>query len=215
MSWHVVHLKMNVLVHDIYERNGFFMWKVKAAAAGRKKTHSSGSRTAAADLVLCGLFAALTAVCSQIQIPLPMIPVNLALFGVHLCGALLGAKYGTLCMVVYVLLGLAGLPVFAGFMGGVGTLFGKTGGYIIGYILDALVVGLIVRRWGSSFFKCCVAMITGLAACYTFGTLWFMHITGMGLWVSLTYCVFPFLAGDAVKIALAAALTGRLKKVLG
>ena len=215
MSWHVVHLKMNVWYTTFMKGMVFFMRKIKAAAAGRKKTHPSGSRTAAADLVLCGLFAALTAVCSQIQIPLPMIPVNLALFGVHLCGALLGAKYGTLCMVVYVLLGLAGLPVFAGFMGGVGTLFGKTGGYIIGYILDALVVGLIVRRWGSSFFKMLCGDDYRLAACYTFGTLWFMHITGMGLWVSLTYCVFPFLAGDAVKIALAAALTGRLKKVLG
>lgn len=164
-------------------------------------------------LMMCALFAALTGICSQILIPLPMIPINLALFAVHLCGAVLGAKYAALSMTVYVLLGMAGLPVFSGFMGGIGVLFGKTGGYIIGYILDALIVGMIVTRWGSSFFKCCIAMVTGLAVCYLFGTLWFMRITGNGVWVSLVYCVFPFLPGDAVKIGLAAYLAGRLKKI--
>ncbi|MEG2144157.1 MAG: biotin transporter BioY, partial [Oscillospiraceae bacterium] len=85
-------------------------------------------------LILCALFAALTGVCSQILIPLPMIPINLALFSVHVAGVLLGAKYGSLSMLVYVLLGALGAPVFAGFKGGFGILFGKTGGYIIGYI---------------------------------------------------------------------------------
>ena len=165
-------------------------------------------------LVMCALMAALTAVCSQIQIPLPMVPINLALFAVHLCGALLGAKYGSIGMVVYVLLGLAGLPVFAGFTGGMGILFGTTGGYIIGYILDALIVGLLVSRWGYKFWKCCLAMAIGLLVCYFFGTIWFMALTGMNLWLSLVYCVFPFLLGDAVKIALAAYLAKRLRKVL-
>lgn len=171
-------------------------------------------RSSAMMLVMCALMAALTAVCSQIQIPLPMVPINLALFAVHLCGALLGAKYGSIAILVYVLLGLVGLPVFAGFTGGVGILFGKTGGYIIGYILDALVVGLLVTRWGYKFRKCCLAMAIGLFVCYLFGTLWFMALTGMGLWLSLVYCVFPFLIGDALKIALAAYLTKRLKKAL-
>lgn len=184
------------------------MEKSKFLAGKRQKSMT------AAMLVMCALFAALTGICSQIQIPLPMVPINLALFAVHLCGAVLGAKYGTFSMAVYVLLGMAGLPVFAGFTGGVGVLFGKTGGYIIGYILDAFIVGLIVARWGDGFFKCCIAMAAGLAACYIFGTLWFMHITGTGLWMSLVYCVFPFLAGDAVKIGLAAYLTRRLKKAL-
>lgn len=171
-------------------------------------------KSSAVMLVMCAVMAALTAVCSQIQIPLPMVPINLALFAVHLCGALLGAKYGCVGMIVYVLLGLVGLPVFAGFTGGVGILFGKTGGYIIGYILDALIVGLLVTRWGYKFWKCCLAMVIGLLVCYLFGTIWFMALTGMSLWLSLVYCVFPFLIGDAVKIVLAAYLTKRLKKVL-
>ena len=91
---------------------------------------ASSRRTATRSLVLCALMAALTAICSQIQIPLPMVPINLALFAVHLSGALLGWKYGALSMVVYALLGVIGVPVFAGFGSGPAVLFGKTGGYI-------------------------------------------------------------------------------------
>ena len=164
------------------------------------------------NLVLAALFAALTAVCSQIQIPLPMVPINLALFAVHLCGALLGAKWGALSMCAYALLGAVGVPVFSGFASGPAVLFGKTGGYILGYILCALLVGLLSRRLGFTFPKLCLSMVVGVAVCYLFGTIWFMAITGMNLVTSLTYCVIPFLPGDAVKILLAALLALRLQK---
>ena len=166
------------------------------------------------QLVLAALFAALTAVCSQIQIPLPMIPINLALFAVHLCGALLGAKWGALSMAVYALLGAVGVPVFAGFGSGPAVLFGKTGGYIIGYILCAAIVGLLSRRLGFTFPKLCLSMLVGVAVCYLFGTAWFMAISGLNLATSLSYCVLPFLPGDAVKILLAALLALRLRKPL-
>ena len=167
------------------------------------------------NLVLAALMAALTAVCSQIQIPLPMVPINLALFAVHLAGALLGAKWGALSMLAYALLGAAGVPVFAGFASGPAVLFGKTGGYILGYILCALLIGLLVRRIGFTMKGLCLSMIVGVAVCYAFGTAWFMAVTGMNLITSLTYCVFPFLPGDAVKILLAALLALRLRKPLG
>ena len=166
------------------------------------------------QLVLAALFAALTAVCSQIQIPLPMIPINLALFAVHLCGALLGAKWGALSMAVYALLGAVGVPVFAGFGSGPAVLFGKTGGYIIGYILCAAIVGLLSRRLGFTFPKLCLSMVIGVAVCYVFGTAWFMVISGLNLATSLSYCVLPFLPGDTVKILLAAFLALRLRKPL-
>ena len=166
------------------------------------------------NLVLAALLTALTAVCSQIQIPLPMVPINLALFAVHLAGALLGAKWGALSMTAYALLGVVGAPVFAGFSSGPAVLFGKTGGYILGYILCALLVGLISRRIGYTARGLVIAMVAGVAACYVFGTIWFMVITGMSLQLSLTYCVLPFLPGDAVKIALATLLALRLRKPL-
>ena len=165
-------------------------------------------------LVLAALFAALTAVCSQLQIPLPMIPINLALFAVYLCGALLGARWGVLAMAAYALLGVIGAPVFVGFVSGPSALFGRTGGYILGYLFAAGLTGLLSRRWGFDFPRLCAAMAVGTAACYLFGTAWFMFLTKMSLAASLSACVLPFLPGDAVKIMLAALLALRLRAPL-
>ena len=175
---------------------------------------ASSRRTATRSLVLCALMAALTAICSQIQIPLPMVPINLALFAVHLSGALLGWKYGALSMVVYALLGVIGVPVFAGFGSGPAVLFGKTGGYAIGYILTALLTALLTKALGRKFWSLCVAMVVGCAACYVLGTIWFMILTGADLVSALGWCVLPYLPGDAVKIVLAAVLTMQLDKRL-
>lgn len=164
--------------------------------------------------LLAALFAALTAICSQIQIPLPMVPINMALFSVLLAGALLGARMAGIAILAYVLLGAAGAPVFAGMQGGIATLFGKTGGYILGYILTAVCVGALVRVWGKGFWKQCAAMAIGTIACYAVGTIWFLLITGLPLWTSLVYCVFPFLIGDIMKILLAAFLSGKLQRFL-
>ena len=166
------------------------------------------------QLVLAALFAALTAVCSQIQIPLPMIPINLALFAVHLCGALLGAKWGALSMAVYALLGAVGVPVFAGFGSGPAVLFGKTGGYIIGYILCAAIVGLLSRRLGFTFPKLCLSMAVGVIVCYVFGTAWFMFLTGNDLGTALSLCVYPFVPFDLLKIVLAVALGKPIRDAL-
>ncbi len=165
-------------------------------------------------LSACALMAALIAVCSQIQIPLPAVPINLALFAVHLSGALLGPAGGALSVAVYVLLGMIGVPVFAGFRAGLTVLFGKTGGYILGYFLCAWLVGFLSRRRPFTFPRLCLAMAAGVFVCYFFGTVWFMALTGTGLAASLSLCVLPFLPGDAAKIALAAFLGLRLRPAL-
>ena len=152
--------------------------------------------------------AALLALCSQIQLPLPPIPINLALLAVYLCGAVLGKRLGTLAVAVYLLMGLCGLPVFAGFQGGPGALFGNTGGYLLGYLACAFLTGLWPHRR-------LMAMGLGLLACYSLGTLWYMLLTHTPLWASLTACVLPFIPGDMVKIALAALLARRIKKAYG
>lgn len=161
-------------------------------------------------LCLCALFTALIAVCAQIVIPIPMVPISLALFAVHLTGALLGPKYGSAVCVAYAVLGCCGLPVFANFMGGPGVLFGKTGGYVLGYIFCALIVGLVARRY-QGYLQLCGGMALGVVACYLFGTVWFLVVTGLPLSVALGYCVLPFLPGDAAKIALAALLAKKLR----
>lgn len=165
-------------------------------------------------LVMCSILAALTAILAQIQIPLALVPINLALFAVFMSGILLGPKYGSLSMLLYVLIGAVGIPVFAGLKGGLGVLFGKTGGYIIGYIVTAFLVGFLSKRLGYTFFKLLIAMTIGTLACYFIGTLWFMFVTKINLWMSLMYCVFPFILGDILKMILAASLTVRLRAPL-
>ena len=183
------------------------------------------SRSVIFPYVLCALFAALTAVCSQIMVPLPFtpIPINLALLAVWVCGGILGAKKGAIAMLVYILLGAVGVPVFVGLNAGLGALAGPTGGYIIGYLPSVIVFALLVRqpetreRGGKpakGFILSIVRGLPAMAACYSPGTAWFMLTTGMGLTESLVICVIPFIPGDVLKIVAAVAVMGALRKPL-
>lgn len=164
------------------------------------------------SMVLTALFAALTAVFSQISIPVGPVPVNLALLAVFICGGALGWKRGTVSVAVYILLGVAGVPVFSGFQGGVARLAGPTGGYIIGYLFAVFIVGIMCDKLGRKIRVLPVSMVIGLAVCYAFGTVWFMISTGTGLAKSLMVCVIPFLIGDAAKIIAATLVVKALDK---
>lgn len=162
--------------------------------------------------------AALLTVCSWISIPLT-IPFTLQTFAVCLISALFGAPSALLSLLVYVLLGLAGIPVFAGFRGGAGVLLGATGGYILGFFFTALIVGLTASARKHGLPSLIVSMAAGVLVCYAFGTAWFMTVyarnTGpVCLGTALGWCVFPYLIPDAVKILLAAWLARRLYPVL-
>ncbi len=165
------------------------------------------------SLVFCALFAALTAVASQLSIPIGPVPINLATLAVFLAGGVLGARYGAVSQGVYLLIGAAGLPVFANFKAGVAALAGPTGGYLIGYVAAAWLIGLLCSRFGRKPAKLAGILCTGLALCYLLGTAWFIFVTKSGLWSALTLCVLPFLIGDAVKIAAAVVLIPRLHKI--
>ena len=165
-------------------------------------------------LTLCALCCAMLCVLSQIQIPLPPVPLSLSLLAVYLCGALLGRRSGAATAWAYLLLGAAGVPVFAGFAGGVSSLFGPTGGFLVGYILCAWLVGLLTEHFGFSRRRLILSMAAGTLACYALGTMWFMLITGTSAWSAIAACVLPFLPGDLLKILLAAFLVRRLQKPL-
>ncbi|HWQ77584.1 MAG TPA: biotin transporter BioY [Anaerovoracaceae bacterium] len=167
-------------------------------------------------MILCALFAALTAVCSMISIPLPFtpVPVNLATLSVFLAGGLLGSRDGAVSQGIYVILGAVGVPVFHSFTGGLGILTGPTGGYIIGYIAAAWLTGFMIEKLGQSFMKNILSMIAGLAACYALGTLWFMYIMSTELAAALMMCVVPFLAGDALKILAGSILVKKLHRLI-
>ena len=167
-------------------------------------------KTNTRKITYCALFAALTAILSQIVIPIGPVPVNLATFAVFCAGAMLGSKWGAFSMFIWAALGLCGVPVFHLFQSGIGTLAGPTGGYIIGYIPAAYVSGLGFRRGAPRF----AWFFMFLAACIYFilGTLWFMFSTNTRLFEALTLCVFPFIPGDLLKIIAAVFVTKHHKK---
>lgn len=173
------------------------------------------SKTAA--LTQSGLLIAIMAVCSWISIPLPGtgVPINLATFAVILTGLLLGSRKGAAATAVFLLLGAVGIPVFAGFTGGLGILAGPTGGYLIGYVFLAAFAGLASpaaqRRSTKRYI---FAVIAGEAVLYLLGTLWFIHLTGMGPAAAMAACVIPFIPGDIAKMILAWILACRLAKFL-
>lgn len=184
----------------------------------QSSTHPASHRTKTYDLVYIGIFAVLIAVCSWISIPLT-VPVTLQTFGVFAAVGILGGKRGTIAVLVYILMGAIGIPVFSGFTGGLGILAGTTGGYIAGFLFSALLMWGMEKLFGRSTPVLAVSMVLGLILCYAVGTVWFMIVYAgtsgsVGLLTVLGWCVFPFLIPDAAKIALALLMTKRLSGVV-
>ena len=170
------------------------------------------------DLVYVALCAVLMAVCSWINIP-SAIPFTLQTFAIFCTLGLIGGKRGTASILVYLLLGALGLPVFAGFSGGVGILFGITGGYLLGFILMGLVYWLGERLGKGRRIVEIGSMALGLVLCYAFGTAWFMFVYArqsgaVTLATALAWCVIPFIVPDLVKMALAVLLSQKLSEVV-
>ena len=180
------------------------------AQTEKKKTNSKVT-----DIVYIGLSAAIIAVCSWISIPLT-VPITLQTMGVVLISGLFGAKRGTLSTLLYILIGAIGVPVFSGFKSGFGVLLGSTGGYIIGFIFTALIVGIVSDKT-NKLWALVLSMVVGILVCYAFGTAWFAVVYAKtnepaSLATILGWCVIPFIVPDAVKIVVAAILTNRLKR---
>lgn len=166
------------------------------------------------DMVYTAMFAAIIAVCSIIAIPLGKVPFTLQTFAVCLAASLLGWKRGTLSVLVYILVGAVGVPVFGGMQGGFSVITGSTGGYIVGFIFTALIVGFVSDKFNKKLVALIPAMLIGIAVCYAFGTPWFMFVTNMDLVTSLGYCVIPFIIPDVIKVIVASVIVNRLDQVI-
>ena len=125
------------------------------------------------DMVYIALFAVLIAICSWISIP-TSIPFTLQTFGIFVTVGVLGGKRGSFAVFIYLLLGAIGVPVFAGFTGGMGIILGNTGGYIIGFLASALIMWLMEKLLGKKTWVLALSMVLGLIACYAIGTAWFI-----------------------------------------
>ena len=176
------------------------------------------NKTKTLDLTYIAIGAVLIAICSWISIP-TTVPLTMQTFAVFFILAILNGKRGTASIIIYVLLGAVGIPVFAGFSSGLGILLGTTGGYIIGFIFMGVIYIIFTHFLPNKLWVKATALIIGLIACYAFGTCWFMFVYAknvgpVGLMGALTWCVIPFIIPDLIKLALALTLADRLKGVI-
>ncbi|HHW94853.1 MAG TPA: biotin transporter BioY [Mogibacterium sp.] len=175
------------------------------------------------DLIMIPMFAIVIAISGMLSIP-SVVPFTMQTMGIFLTLLVLGGFQGTISILIYILLGSFGLPVFSGFSSGIGVLAGPTGGYIVGFLLIGFVYHIIESRtpdWQKNKqpFRQIAALLLGLFFCYTFGTLWFVKIytgsiTTEGIVSAISVCVLPFILPDLLKLWLAFVLSSRIKSLL-
>lgn len=168
------------------------------------------------DMAYISLFTVFIIICSWISLP-TAVPFTMQTFGVFAAILILGGKRGTFAIVVYILLGAVGMPVFSGLKGGLGALFGTTGGFVFGFLFSALFMWTMESIFGRKKGVLFLSLLVSLILCYSIGTLWFMNIYSreagaIGIGTVLSWCVIPFIIPDLIKIGLAYVLSKKLKK---
>ena len=165
------------------------------------QTSSSKTKT----MVIIALMAAVTCILGPLSLAIPIspVPISLTNLAVYFTIYVLDRKRGTISYLLYLLIGLIGVPVFSAFTGGPGKLFGPTGGYLIGFIFMAYICGFFIDKWPSKLYMHFIGMVLGTAVCYLFGTVWLAYQAGMGFYAALGAGVIPFIPGDLVKIIIA------------
>lgn len=160
------------------------------------------------DMCYISLFSALIAVCAWINIPSPVAPFTMQLFAIFNCILILGGQRGTMSILVYLLLGAIGLPVFAGFTGGLGRILGSTGGYLLGFLGISLLYWIFEKKLEDKIHRKILVLTFGLFLDYIIGTAWFIlvytnNIGAIDLKTALIWCVTPFIVPDFIKLYLA------------
>ncbi len=168
------------------------------------------------QLTTVGLLTAVICLLGPIALNIPVspVPISLGTLGIYLAVSILGMKSGTLSVIIYILLGFAGVPVFVNFTAGAGKLFGPTGGYIIGYIFMALICGFFTDRWDGKFIVSLLGMALGTLVCYIFGSVWLACQMSLTFPQALAAGVIPYIPFDLVKLLLALVLGGQIRKRL-
>lgn len=168
-------------------------------------------------LALIGVMTAVLCVLCPLSIPLPIspVPITLTNFAILLAVFVLGWKWGTVSYLIYLLLGLVGVPVFSGFTSGPAKLVGPTGGYLIGFVFLTLISGLFIERFEGRRGPIAAGMALSMLVDNLFGTFWLAYLMKLSFGQALMVGVVPYLIGDAAKLVLAlllgSALRSRLK----
>jgi biotin transport system substrate-specific component len=167
------------------------------------------------QMTLVSLFAALTAVGAFISIPIGIVPISLQNLFTFLSGMILGSKLGAFSQLIYILLGAVGLPVFSGFRGGLGILVGPTGGFLIGFVISAYIIGKLIEKLKEAgIWSYFTVGLLGAFIIYLTGIIQLLIITRIGIKEAVLVGVIPFLPGDCLKVIIASFLALRLKSVV-
>lgn len=178
------------------------------------ETTNTSNKTKA--IAIIGVMTAVTCILGPLSLPLPFspVPISLTNLAIYFSIYVLGMKKGTLSYLIYLLIGFVGLPVFSSFTSGPAKLLGPTGGYLIGFILMALICGFFIDKWSNRMPLCFLGMVIGTAVCYLFGTLWLAYQASMSFSAALAAGVIPFIPGDLAKIIIAMLAGPQIRKRL-
>lgn len=168
------------------------------------------------QLTLTGVMTAVICILGPFSIPLPFspVPITLTNLAIYITMFVLGMRLGTISYILYLLLGVVGLPVFSAFSGGLGKLAGPTGGYLVGFIFLALITGFFIEHFPGNLFPAVIGMIAGTFVCYVFGTVWLAAQMKLSFGAALAAGVIPYIPGDIAKIIIAAVLGPKLRAAI-
>lgn len=168
----------------------------------------------AQKIALTGILAAIICLLAPLSLPTGAVPISLATFAIYIIACTVKVKNSVSAVIIYILLGAIGLPVFSSFRGGFHVIAGVTGGYIIGYIPCTIIIGILTEKFEKRKWIYPASMVLGSLVCYLIGTLWYMRQAESGLTAALAVCVVPFIVGDIIKISAASAIGITLRKRL-
>lgn len=166
------------------------------------------------QLTLIAVMTAVTCILGPLSLPIGIVPISLTNLAIYFAIYALGGKRGTISYIVYLFIGLVGLPVFSGFSGGFNKLLGPTGGYLIGFAFMAFISGIFIDRFSNKIYMCFFGMVLGTIVTYLFGTAWLSYETKMTFNAALYAGVIPFIPGDLIKIVIASLIGPQIRKRL-
>lgn len=177
-------------------------------------TASGKQKTATKTIALIAVMTAVTCVLAPLSLPIGPVPISLTNLAIYFSLYILGMKKGTISYVVYLAIGLVGVPVFSGFTAGPGKLIGPTGGYLIGFVPLAIIAGILIDKFNGKFVPSMIGMVVGTIVCYALGTAWLAYQGQMDFMAALWAGVIPFIPGDLIKMVLAAFFGPKIRKTM-
>ena len=166
------------------------------------------------QIAVIGVMTAVICILAPFSLPIGPVPISFTNLAIYIALYVLGMKRGTISYLIYLLIGLVGVPVFSGFTGGPQKLFGPTGGYLIGFIPMAVITGIVIDKCMKKWYFCLLAMIAGTWVCYLFGTAWLAFQANMTFKAARAAGVIPFIIEDLIKMVLALLIGPQIHKQL-